>query len=165
MAENQRKKIKMENIDIIDAILLPSTLEETCAVYIKEEDVKVEISEPYQEDTCTVYVKEEEIKEEEIKEENICIKDEVPSPSTEEDTCTVYVKEEDVKMENTEITDEIVLNEEDPLLVGSKITKKRKLEGVIYSCDKCDYTATCRGTLSVIMQRWQEDRWKVNMME
>ena len=56
------------------------------------------------EDTCTVYVKEEEIKEEEIKEENVCIKDEVPSPSTEEDTCTVYIKEEDVKMENTEIT-------------------------------------------------------------
>ena len=48
MAENQRKKIKMENIDIIDAIRPPSTLEETCAVYIKDEDVKVEISEPYQ---------------------------------------------------------------------------------------------------------------------
>ena len=44
------------------------------------------------------------MKEEEIKEENVCIKDEVPSPSTEEDTCTVYIKEEDVKMENTEIT-------------------------------------------------------------
>ena len=28
------------------------------------------------------------------------------------------------------ILDEIVLNEEDPLLVGSKITKKRKLEKV-----------------------------------
>jgi len=28
------------------------------------------------------------------------------------------------------ILDEIVLNEEDPLLVGSKITKKRKLEEV-----------------------------------
>ena len=43
---------------------------------------------------------------------------------------------------------EIVLNEEDPLLVGSKITKKRKLEGVIYPCDKCDYTATYRGNLN-----------------
>ena len=48
MADTQIKKIKMENIDIIDAFLPSSTLEETCAVYIKEEDVKVEISEPYQ---------------------------------------------------------------------------------------------------------------------
>ena len=48
MAENQRKEIKMENIDIIDVIRPSSTIEETCAVYIKEEDVKVEISEPYQ---------------------------------------------------------------------------------------------------------------------
>ena len=40
------------------------------------------------------------------------------------------------------ILDEIVLNEEDPLLVGSKITKKRKLEEVRYPCDKCEYSAT-----------------------
>ena len=33
----------------------------------------------------------------------------------------------------------IVLNEEDPLLVGSKTTKKRKLEGVRYPCDKCEF--------------------------
>ncbi len=45
--DTQIKKIKVENIDIIDAIRPPSTLEETCAVYIKE-DVKVEIKEPYQ---------------------------------------------------------------------------------------------------------------------
>ena len=55
------------------------------------------------EETCTVYVQEGEIKKEEIKEENVSIKEEVPSPSTEEDTCTVYIKEEDVEMENTEI--------------------------------------------------------------
>jgi len=48
MAENQRKEIKIENIDIIDAVRPSSTVEETCAVYIKDEDVKVEISEPYQ---------------------------------------------------------------------------------------------------------------------
>ena len=64
-----------------------------------------------EEDTCTLYVKGEVIKEEEIKEENVCIKEEVLSSSTEEDTCTVYIKEEDVKMENTEITgnDKILL--------------------------------------------------------
>ena len=55
------------------------------------------------EETCTVYVQEGEIKKEEIKEENVFIKEELPSPSTEEDTCTVYIKEEDVEMENTEI--------------------------------------------------------------
>ena len=37
---------------------------------------------------------------------------------------------------------EIVLNEEDSLLVGSKITKMRKLEAVRYPCDKCEYNAT-----------------------
>ena len=46
--DTQRKKIKIENIDIIDVIRPSSTLEETCSVYIKEEDVKVEIKEPYQ---------------------------------------------------------------------------------------------------------------------
>jgi len=51
-----------------------------------------------------VYVQEGEMKKEEIKEENFCIKEEVFSPSTEEDACTVYIKEEDVEMENTEIT-------------------------------------------------------------
>ena len=55
------------------------------------------------EETCTVYVQEGEIKKEEIKEENVFIKEELPSPSTEEDTCTVYIKEEDDEMENTEI--------------------------------------------------------------
>ena len=40
------------------------------------------------------------------------------------------------------ILGEIVLIEEDPLLVGSKITKKRKLEEVRYPCDKCEYSAT-----------------------
>ena len=40
------------------------------------------------------------------------------------------------------ILGEIVLIEEDPLLVGSKITKKRKLEEVRYPCDKCEYNAT-----------------------
>lgn len=50
----------------------------------------------------TVYVQGEVMKEEEIKEENVCIKEEVHSP-TEGDTCTVYVKEEDVNNENTKI--------------------------------------------------------------
>ena len=66
--------------------------------FIKEEVITPCIVE----DTCTLYVQGEVMKEEEIKEENVCIKEEVHSP-TEEDTCTVYVKEEDVKMENTEI--------------------------------------------------------------
>ena len=39
------------------------------------------------------------------------------------------------------------LNEEDPLLVGSKIIKKRKLEWVRYPCDKCEYSATSQNNL------------------
>ena len=34
------------------------------------------------------------------------------------------------------VTGKIVYNEEDPLLIGSKITKKKKLEEVRYPCDK-----------------------------
>ena len=52
MAGNLKDEIKMENIEIKEKIqenILPSsTLEETCTVYIKEEDVKVEISESNQ---------------------------------------------------------------------------------------------------------------------
>ena len=55
-------------------VLSPSTEEETCTVYIKEE---------------YVYIK---------------MKKEVLSPSTEEDTSTVYIKEEYVEMANTEMT-------------------------------------------------------------
>ena len=40
------------------------------------------------------------------------------------------------------ILGEIVLNEEDPLLVGSRITKNKKSEEMKYSCDKCEYSAT-----------------------
>ena len=54
MTENMKDEIKMENIEIenieikkeIDEEMLPSsTVEDTCTVYIKEEDVKVEIGE------------------------------------------------------------------------------------------------------------------------
>ena len=48
MAENQRKKMKNENIESTEETLSSTTLEDACAVFIKEEDVKVEISEPYQ---------------------------------------------------------------------------------------------------------------------
>ena len=46
----------------------------------------------------------EEVLEEEfkLKEENICIEEEEPSPPTAEDICTVYIKGEG-KTENTEI--------------------------------------------------------------
>ena len=48
MAGNLKDEIKMENIEIKEKIqenILPSsTLEETCTVYIKEEDIKVEIT-------------------------------------------------------------------------------------------------------------------------
>ena len=43
---------------------------------------------------------------------------------------------------------EIVLNEEDPLLGGSKITMKRKHERVRYPCDKCEYSATKQSHLT-----------------
>ena len=49
MTENMKDEIKMENIEIKEEIheeMLPSsTVEDTCTVYIKEEDVKVEIAE------------------------------------------------------------------------------------------------------------------------
>ena len=41
-----------------------------------------------------------------------------------------------------------VLNEEKSLLFGSKINKKRKLEGVRYPCNKCEYSATKRNHLT-----------------
>ncbi|XP_023323229.1 uncharacterized protein LOC111697438 isoform X2 [Eurytemora carolleeae] len=91
--------------------------------------IKDKVITPTVEDTCTVYVQEEEIKVEEceLKKKMVYIKDKVIT-HTVEDTCTVYVQGEDVKMENIGIQSEIVLNEEDPLLVGSKITMKRKHE-------------------------------------
>ena len=46
MAGNLKEEIKMENIEIkeeIQEIILPSpTVEDTCAVYIKEEEIKME---------------------------------------------------------------------------------------------------------------------------
>ena len=49
MSEIIKEGLKMENIEIKEEIqenILPSsTLEETCTVYIKKEDVKVEITE------------------------------------------------------------------------------------------------------------------------
>ena len=49
MTENVKDEIKRENIEIKEEIteeILPSsTVEDTCTVYIKEEDVKVEIAE------------------------------------------------------------------------------------------------------------------------
>ena len=50
MAENLKEEIKMENVEIkeeIEAEILPSssTVEETYAVFMKEEDVKCEITE------------------------------------------------------------------------------------------------------------------------
>ena len=48
--------------------------------------MKKEVPSPStEEDTCTVYIKEEYV--------YIKMKKEVPSPSTEEETCTVYIKE------------------------------------------------------------------------
>ena len=76
----------MENIEIIEKIQKEgrssSTVEDTCTVYIQEEDIKNESQE----------ILEKEVK---IKEENVCIMEKVSSPF-------VYVEGE-VKTENTEI--------------------------------------------------------------
>jgi len=54
------------------------------------------------------------------------------------------------------ISDELVLSEEDPLLVGSKIIKERKLEEVRYPCDKCEYAATSTWDLSRHIKSYHE---------
>jgi hypothetical protein len=42
MAENLKEEIKIENVDIKEEILISSTVENTCNVYMKEEDIKNE---------------------------------------------------------------------------------------------------------------------------
>ena len=52
MAEIIKEEMDTKNIEIkeeiLEIILPSSTVEDTCTVYIKEEDVKVEITEPNQ---------------------------------------------------------------------------------------------------------------------
>ena len=113
------KEINLEEFEMKEEtvfkgkLLPPSTVEDTCTVYVhgegimgeeskmKEEmaDIKDKVITPSTvENTCSVYIHGEGIKVEEceLKEEMVSIKEEV------EDTCTVYVQGE-VKMENTEI--------------------------------------------------------------
>ena len=130
MAETFKEEVNLEEFEMKEETVFkgklppPSTVEDTCTVYVhgegikgddskmKEEmaDIKDEVITPSTvDDTCTVYVQGEGIKEEEreMKEEMADIKDEVITPSIVEDTCTVYVKGEDVKMENTGIQGKI----------------------------------------------------------
>jgi len=50
----------------------------------------------------------------------------------------------------------IVLSQEDPLLVGSKKTKKRKLEELRYPCDKCEFSTTSLSYLKVHIKNKHE---------
>ncbi len=87
MAETIEEEINLEEFEM---------KEETV---FKEEEILLSSS---VENMCSVYIQGEGIKEEELKEEIVYIKDKVITPSTVENTCTVYVQG-DVKMENTRI--------------------------------------------------------------
>ena len=67
-------------------------------------NIKDKVITPTVEDTCTVYVQEEEIKVEEceLKKEMVYIKDKVITPTL-EDTCTVYVKMENIGIQSNNL--------------------------------------------------------------
>ena len=90
MAETIEEEINLEEFEMKEEtvfkeeeILLSSTVENICTVYVQGEGIK--------EEEC------------ELKKEIVYIKDKVITPSTVENTCTVYVQGEKVTMENSGI--------------------------------------------------------------
>ena len=77
---------------------------EECELKKKMVCIKDKVITPTVEDTCTVYVQEEEIKVEEfeLKKEIVYIKDKVIT-STVEDTCTVYVKIKNIGIQSNNL--------------------------------------------------------------